>query len=307
MPEGCSLHPDDKAKTYHKNELGLLVPHTPSTRAQKLLSELASLPDAEKYEVVSIMASQLGVTAKRSDAEFEALMYNKSLGKPYDGEAKAGFITREMLEKVKQQPVEDRKALKYTDEAPGAFTEEGVERFRIPSAAAVRPYKVTETMSKSTHSDQLPFYAYEAVGPVPVAAEVERLLATDEADKYRAYNGKKYESFAPYGGTVIPVLDFLEGLPFNNLVMAYVRGLKPSSVRVSTDGSIFTDNRTGRVTIYLKDNKVDRIEQEVHVSYACGAVVDRTLKALQEGREPSREPLPTAFGHTKGLERADFA
>lgn len=69
---------------------------------------------------------------------------------------------------------------------------------------------------------------------------------------------------------VIPVLDFLKGKPYDDYAKAYIYGLRPSSVRVST-GCIKCDARVDRVTVYVQDFNgllcIDRIEQEISVAF----------------------------------------
>lgn len=70
--------------------------------------------------------------------------------------------------------------------------------------------------------------------------------------------------------TVIPVLEFLKGRPYDDYAKAYIYGLKPSSVRVST-GWIKCDARVDRVTVYVEDYngllRIERIEQEIAVAF----------------------------------------
>lgn len=67
--------------------------------------------------------------------------------------------------------------------------------------------------------------------------------------------------------TVIPVLEFLKGTPYDDYAKAYIYGLRPSYVRVST-GCIKCDARANRVTVYVNDdNIIEYIEQEINVAF----------------------------------------
>jgi hypothetical protein len=67
------------------------------------------------------------------------------------------------------------------------------------------------------------------------------------------------------GFTVVPVLSFLTGHRLDDVVGAYVSGLRPSAVRIS-HGEIKLDARLWRVTIYVNEaDFVMGIEQEVEV------------------------------------------
>lgn len=92
-------------------------------------------------------------------------------------------------------------------------------------------------------------------------------FGTDCADHYRSTSslGVLLEHSAI--GSVcqsIEMLHFLSNLPWNNLALNYVLGLRPSCIRVAT-GEVTTDSVKDRVTVYLKsDNRtVARIEQEM--------------------------------------------
>lgn len=85
------------------------------------------------------------------------------------------------------------------------------------------------------------------------------------------------------GYTVIPVLEFLWGKPWNDMAKNYLRALRPSDVR-ETFGEIKNDARPWRVTVILErvitpagielpTPIVKRIEQEVEVNLegaTCG-------------------------------------
>jgi len=116
----------------------------------------------------------------------------------------------------------------------------------------------------------------------------------DDCDTKRyidAYNGSRYEPPYITGHTDIKVLEFLNGLPFNNLTLAYIHGLHPSTIRVS-HGCVCCDAMSNRVTIYLtEDDKIDYISQEIVVGYATGHVLYNVYKALKENRSVPDFPV----------------
>lgn len=71
------------------------------------------------------------------------------------------------------------------------------------------------------------------------------------------------------GFLTLPVLQWAWGWPLDDLTWNLVDSLRPSSVRVST-GFIATDARPWRVTIYVRGDRVERIEQEVVVGLRGG-------------------------------------
>lgn len=75
-----------------------------------------------------------------------------------------------------------------------------------------------------------------------------------------------------YGFNVVRVLPDLEGKPWNEVTQAYMRSLRPSSVRVVPDGAPMTsDAKLWRVTVHLTaSGSVHRVEQEVEVDLPDG-------------------------------------
>ena len=63
----------------------------------------------------------------------------------------------------------------------------------------------------------------------------------------------------------MPVLEFLWGKPFDDAARAWITGLRPSKIRVST-GAVKCDGIPWRVTVMLaQDGTVDEITQEIKV------------------------------------------
>lgn len=74
-----------------------------------------------------------------------------------------------------------------------------------------------------------------------------------------------YEEPEAIGFLSIPVLEFLNGKPWNEAALGFVHSLRPSCIRVTT-GSIKLDSRCWRVTVVVDENDViDEITQEVEV------------------------------------------
>ncbi len=143
----------------------------------------------------------------------------------------------------------------------------------------------------------------------------DRLQQTDVAEKYYSEHRVKYEEQGG-GFTVLRVLQFLEGLPFDNLAIAYIHALQPTCIR-ATFGCVTCDAVTGRVTVFLDrsegfDDKVKKptptirkIEQEVQVLFGSGYDVGRNLEWRKGGKPP--KAMATTFAHRKALERCDFS
>ncbi|MES2367179.1 MAG: hypothetical protein V4563_14980 [Pseudomonadota bacterium] len=102
-------------------------------------------------------------------------------------------------------------------------------------------------------------------------------------------NGRQGRAFQPLnrrGYTVIDVLQFLNGKPWDAVALAYVHALRPSHLRVVTTG-IQLDAQTWRVTVWLNpDGKtIKHIEQEVEVGLPEGIEHGENLRRTLEGKE----------------------
>ena len=91
-----------------------------------------------------------------------------------------------------------------------------------------------------------------------------------DPNDFYCMDGRSYlegnQQAAVRGYTVIRVLEFLNGRRWDDIALAYVHALRPSSIRVSA-GIITCDCRAWRVTVMIDDNKIiDYIEQEVDVA-----------------------------------------
>lgn len=132
---------------------------------------------------------------------------------------------------------------------------------------------------------------YENSGPYYLPSDDDSCYETDEADKYLDHCGKDVEKSNKIIWTVIPVLEFLYGQPWNNLALNYVMGLRPSAIRV-TEGNITCDCHNWRVTVYLKNDKrtIKRIDQECELG-CIGAECGQDLKLKLE-QQKTGEKIP---------------
>ena len=93
------------------------------------------------------------------------------------------------------------------------------------------------------------------------------------------HQGKEYDDkkLNIIGFNVIPVLTFLEGLPWDDYTLGWVHSLRPSCIRVS-NGCVTCDCWTWRVTVYVnEDNTIRKIEQEVQVAGGTGYELNQLL------------------------------
>lgn len=90
---------------------------------------------------------------------------------------------------------------------------------------------------------------------------------TDRADRYLGGCGTNFNEDTSSCWTTIPVLEFLWGQPWNNLSLNFVSTLRPSELRVTSDG-VTLDVCAWRVTVWLEKDKrtIKKIEQSVSMS-----------------------------------------
>lgn len=82
---------------------------------------------------------------------------------------------------------------------------------------------------------------------------------------FEYYNNRSYLS--------ITVLPELTGLPLSDLILGYIQGLRPSTLRIidnDIDGFMTCDGRLYRVTVFLEKGLIKEIEQEVEVGLPDG-------------------------------------
>jgi hypothetical protein len=104
-------------------------------------------------------------------------------------------------------------------------------------------------------------------------------------DQYIGKTGKPFQEFPNRGYTVVPVLHFLRGKMWDEVAIGYVQSLRPSYVRVITDGTIDLMAISWRVTVELSPSGgIRQITQEVQVGLPaginCGHDLDQKLKTL---------------------------
>lgn len=164
------------------------------------------------------------------------------------------------------------------------------------------------TFSAPREPFRLEFFAWETVGytDIDFGDLVAKLQTDDDCVRYReAYNGAPFkQAERGSGSTDIEVLPRLKGKPFDNLALAWLHALRPSSIRVS-HGTICCDSQRWRVTVWLDDKElITKVTQEVEIGYGCGGDVENITRCCEDGRLPM--PSSGVCGHVKGLERVDF-
>ena len=91
-------------------------------------------------------------------------------------------------------------------------------------------------------------------------------------DEFYSHHGEIYErNRVPRRGySTIEVLEFLKGRQWDDIALAYVHSLRPSSIRV-TKGECTCDHSLWRVTVFIdNDNVIESIEQSVEVALPDG-------------------------------------
>lgn len=84
-------------------------------------------------------------------------------------------------------------------------------------------------------------------------------------DEYYDTHMVPFRKFNSIGWKSIKVLEFLNDKQWDDVALAYVHALRPSSIRV-TEGTTKLDARVWRVTVYInEDNTIRYISQEVEV------------------------------------------
>ena len=102
------------------------------------------------------------------------------------------------------------------------------------------------------------------------------------------YIGPLGEGYVPENGHIgfqcIPVLEFLKGRKWDEVALAYIHALRPSTIRVSKN-ELKSNAQPWRVTVMLDaDGFIEHIEQEVDVWLPDGVEHGQALKcALKYG------------------------
>jgi hypothetical protein len=162
-----------------------------------------------------------------------------------------------------------------------------------PKPDIVIPRREGVTVLPGDDPKQVPigWKCYEVVSGSPEAEEWDKELQphrwteTDESDKYRSTWSVQPQKLDRWGGTVIPVLEFLNGRPWNNAALNVVHALRPSSIRVTT-GEMTCDSMSWRVTVHIDPTGIIRkIDQEVDVGL-IGCRYGADVSAYIDGRTP---------------------
>jgi hypothetical protein len=128
--------------------------------------------------------------------------------------------------------------------------------------------EMTTIPDDPTKKDNVGWTVFESQGePGPITLEkMETKISSEKIDKYRGTWGIPYEEDPESGHcyTDIEVLEFLKGRKCDDFALSYISALRPSSIRI-TEGSCTCDSRPGRVTVFVKNNIIERIEQEVTI------------------------------------------
>lgn len=145
-------------------------------------------------------------------------------------------------------------------------------------------------------SNELDWAVYEHFGGGE--PDVDAMNSTNYADCYLGPNGlvATIPCTENLVWACIPVLEFLNGRPWNNMALNYVMGLRPSAIRVTT-GAVTADSYCWRVTVHLEldERTIKRIEQEVQtmgVGCRYGADLKLHLSKYRDKPVLSKEDFP---------------
>lgn len=181
---------------------------------------------------------------------------------------------------------------------------------KLPEADFIRGPRYVLGEKKAADG-KLEFYAYEksALDEADDLRELNaKLLSDDDIKQYEGSGGGRYvfPEHRPCGYTSIDVLQDLWGMPYNNLILAYILGLHPTKIHVGN--WINCDCCTDRVHVSLSDDgkTVRKISQEVRVGYGTGYDIGVAKRCLKEGKPLPEKGSSGVIGHTAGLERVDF-
>jgi hypothetical protein len=173
----------------------------------------------------------------------------------------------------------------------------------LPTSDYIRGPQIQFGHKWNEETGRLEFYSHQLTKEESAARFEEtkaKLLASDDCEQYRHHQGKTFVGMGG-GSTVVEVLSFLKDRKLDNLILAYVQGLAPSLVRITT-GKTTTDAIQRRVTIYVdKDDFVKKIEQEFPVGYGCGHDVELVRKYGKEAK-----PTGNVIGNFSAISKVDF-
>ncbi len=117
--------------------------------------------------------------------------------------------------------------------------------------------------------------------------------------QHNGVQGRSFVEFDSIGSQVIPVLSELNGKPWDDYALGFLHALRPSHIRVTTDG-IQLSWMLWRVTVYVdKSMIIKRIEQEVSVGLPDGCISGAALlSTIRHGKESELTKWHNTEGNT---------
>lgn len=120
-----------------------------------------------------------------------------------------------------------------------------------------------------------------------------------DLDYFRTTHRVDWPEVKSHGYTTIPVLEFLWGEIYDELVLAWIHTCKPTGVRV-TRGECTCDASIGRVTVFINEfDIIKKIVQEVQVAIPDYAEHGHGLSILTQ-KKIGKEKYEKHFGWPKG-------
>jgi hypothetical protein len=129
----------------------------------------------------------------------------------------------------------------------------------------------------------------------------EDAMAGLTANEYMDDCGVRYVPPGRQSSVYLPMLTQLNGLPWDELTLAYVSTLRPSYIRVvQSNGGVTADSRAWRVTVTLKDQRIVAIEQETPIQLPTGIAHGHAMaRALMQCSDNGWLPIATAPWETE--------
>jgi len=127
--------------------------------------------------------------------------------------------------------------------------------------------------------------AQEGWGPIEVGDRNLRDKAMKDPKDYISTRGETYAEPQRIGFLSVPVMPVLWGKPWNRAALGFLKGLRPSKVRVTT-GEATTDHVDWRVTVLISsDGVIRKIYQEIEVGLETNARHAADMLAQLYGRD----------------------
>ena len=149
---------------------------------------------------------------------------------------------------------------------------------------------------------KLGFMMYER-SPDSLDYVAEELQATALADTYKEH--VLYTQNQSHGYTSLDVLPFLVGRPWDQCALNFVHSLRPSALRVVTQGTTL-DSVPWRVTVYLDPKggrTIKNISQEVQVGIV-GCAHGHGLQKYIAGEDPAHV---LCYVNTRGIRKLELS